>query len=162
MLHFFPLTFPNLIYNLKTQGNGLWDYPLKCSRIKCNAIKPCNYMPHNNANLDDSDWRLVFILNPLHIFKWRGSNEEAGYGRKNETLLGEPGRLRKVLLVLVFILPNSVVGGWHRCQLIRRFLNYYHSPEIPASLGIWPLSTSTFKTEWTAATRWCPFWAETS
>lgn len=44
-------------------------------------------MPHDNANLDDSDWKLVFIVSPMHIFKWRWSNEEeAEDGKKNETL----------------------------------------------------------------------------
>lgn len=52
---FSPLALLNLIYNLKTQGNGLWDYLLEYPRIKHNAIKPCSYMPHDNANLDDSD-----------------------------------------------------------------------------------------------------------
>lgn len=110
-------------------------------------------MPHDNANLDDSDWKLVFILSPIHIFKWRWSNEEeAGDGKKNETLTWGPRQVEGSPHGLS-IHPYQLCG-WGMTQVpanqeIPKYLSLSRKSQQVLKFSLYP--QSTVETEGTAA-----------
>ena len=96
------------------------------------------------------DW-FLFLAQPTFLKEsglMRRLNMEGRVRPSPAPNLGEPGKLRGVLIFMFFIIPSTLHGGLRQMtadQEMPEFLTLYRRSQIALVLNIFPLST--FKTE---------------